>query len=273
MEDDATTQEHLDETAKTDQWGYNVTVENAGFKNLANLEVKDMIFFKHEQLGVKGPARKESKSGTYTIPEIDSLGKDVVQHSICQAHEDDSNRIHLLRQWSKTDCERFAYGDMDSRLSEREPVCGVLVSGGAYFPSRRGSEALIVNESGGLQTAVAGRWGGMAHGPKDPWDVSRVLLARIRSLTPELRKINPSEPVVRHPPARAGRCSTSLRGIIFAPGRAGAEGKGLYGAVWGGGKGKVALRGGNFEIGQKLTQTRRGIICLAAPKHPLRLCV
>jgi hypothetical protein len=62
-------------TSKSEQWGYSVTVENQGFKNLANLEVKYIIFYKHEELGIKGPPRKETKTGTYTIPEIDSLGK------------------------------------------------------------------------------------------------------------------------------------------------------------------------------------------------------
>jgi hypothetical protein len=50
-------------------------VENQGFKNLANLQVKYIIFYKHEQLGIKGPPQKKTKSGTYSIPEIDSLGK------------------------------------------------------------------------------------------------------------------------------------------------------------------------------------------------------
>jgi hypothetical protein len=57
----------------TEHWGYKVSIENQGFKNLSNLEVKYIIFFKQEQLGIKGPPRKETISGTYTIPEIDSL--------------------------------------------------------------------------------------------------------------------------------------------------------------------------------------------------------
>jgi hypothetical protein len=62
FDDRATVQARADESLQTDKWGYNVTVENQGFTNLSNLQVKYIIFYKHEQLGVKGPPRKESKS-------------------------------------------------------------------------------------------------------------------------------------------------------------------------------------------------------------------
>jgi hypothetical protein len=68
-------QQHSVGVTKSEQWGYAVTVENQGFKNLSNLDVKYKIFYKHEQLGIKGPPKKETKTGDYPIPEIDSLGK------------------------------------------------------------------------------------------------------------------------------------------------------------------------------------------------------
>ena len=64
-----------EETTKTEQWGYSVTVENQTFKALTNLQVKYIIFYKHEQLGIKAPPRKETKSGASTIAQLDSLGK------------------------------------------------------------------------------------------------------------------------------------------------------------------------------------------------------
>lgn len=64
-----------DEAKKTDAWGYTVSVENQSFKALQNLDVKYVIFYKHEELGVKGPAHKETKSGDYTLTSVDSLGK------------------------------------------------------------------------------------------------------------------------------------------------------------------------------------------------------
>ena len=54
----ATTKEH---------WVYDVTIENKTFKDLANLEVKYIIFFKQEQLGVKAEATPRRQTGSTTI--------------------------------------------------------------------------------------------------------------------------------------------------------------------------------------------------------------
>jgi len=64
-----------DTTKRTESYAFTVSVENQTFKPLGNLEAKYIIFYKHEQLGVKGPARKLTKSGSSTIASIDSLGK------------------------------------------------------------------------------------------------------------------------------------------------------------------------------------------------------
>lgn len=64
-----------DTQKKTETWGFTVTIENQTFKPLENLEAKYIIFYKQEQLGVKGPPRKKTESGSYTISSIDSLGK------------------------------------------------------------------------------------------------------------------------------------------------------------------------------------------------------
>jgi hypothetical protein len=61
-------------TKRTETWGFTVTVDNQTFKPLENLEAKYIIFYRHEQLGIKGPPRKETKSGSSTITSIDSLG-------------------------------------------------------------------------------------------------------------------------------------------------------------------------------------------------------
>jgi hypothetical protein len=73
--DHALKKESGDETKKSEQWGYTVTIENQGFKALSNLQVKYIIYSKHEQLGIKGPPRKATKTGDYTITSLDSLGK------------------------------------------------------------------------------------------------------------------------------------------------------------------------------------------------------
>jgi hypothetical protein len=68
--EDQVTGQKTDEVSKTQKWGYSVTVENKTFHPLDNLEVKYMIFYKHEQLGIKGPPFKKHVNGTYTIKEV-----------------------------------------------------------------------------------------------------------------------------------------------------------------------------------------------------------
>ncbi len=67
---DKVTGQQTDAVSKTQKWGYSVTVENKTFKPLTNLEVKYMIFYKHEQLGIKAPPRKQHSSGSFTIPSV-----------------------------------------------------------------------------------------------------------------------------------------------------------------------------------------------------------
>ena len=50
-----------------EHWVYDVTVENKTFKDLANLDVKYVIFFTQEQLGVKAAPMKRQQSGTFSI--------------------------------------------------------------------------------------------------------------------------------------------------------------------------------------------------------------
>jgi hypothetical protein len=55
----------LNETKE--HWVYNVTVENKTFKELDNLDLKYVIFFKQEQLGVKAAATPRQQSGSFSI--------------------------------------------------------------------------------------------------------------------------------------------------------------------------------------------------------------
>src|SRR2546421_6400477 len=48
-----------------EHWVYDVTVENKTFKDLANLDVKYVIFFTQEQLGVKAAPAKRQQSGSF----------------------------------------------------------------------------------------------------------------------------------------------------------------------------------------------------------------
>jgi len=71
----AAAQKPSQEVKKTENWGYTVTVENEAFKALQNLQVKYVIYYKQEKLGIKAPPRKQTKTGTFTIDSVDSLGK------------------------------------------------------------------------------------------------------------------------------------------------------------------------------------------------------
>ena len=54
-----------------EHWVYDVTVENKTFRDLANLDVKYLIFFTQEQLGVKAAApSKRQQSGSFSIDSL-----------------------------------------------------------------------------------------------------------------------------------------------------------------------------------------------------------
>ena len=54
----------------TQHWDYEVTVENKTFKELANLEVKYVIFYKQEQLGVKANPTPRQQNGSFSIADL-----------------------------------------------------------------------------------------------------------------------------------------------------------------------------------------------------------
>jgi hypothetical protein len=45
-----------------EHWVYDVTIENKTFKELTNLDLKYVIFFKKEKLGVKAAATRDSRA-------------------------------------------------------------------------------------------------------------------------------------------------------------------------------------------------------------------
>jgi hypothetical protein len=51
-------------------WVYDVTIENKTFKELANLDLKYVIFFKQEQLGVKAAATPRQQNGSFSIDSL-----------------------------------------------------------------------------------------------------------------------------------------------------------------------------------------------------------
>jgi len=52
---------------KKEDWVYDVTIENKTFKDMANVEVKYLIFFKREKLGVKADPTPDRKAGSAAV--------------------------------------------------------------------------------------------------------------------------------------------------------------------------------------------------------------
>jgi len=58
-----------------EHWVYDVTIENKTFKELANLDLTYVIFFKQEPLGVKAAPRPRQQSGSFSIDSLKSHEK------------------------------------------------------------------------------------------------------------------------------------------------------------------------------------------------------
>jgi len=53
-----------------ERWVYDLTIENKTFKELTNVDLKYVIFFKQEQLGVKAAATPRQQSGSFSIDDL-----------------------------------------------------------------------------------------------------------------------------------------------------------------------------------------------------------
>jgi len=58
-----------------EHWIYDVTIENKIFKELSNLDLKYVVFFTQERLGVKADPTKRQQSGSFSIDSLKSHEK------------------------------------------------------------------------------------------------------------------------------------------------------------------------------------------------------
>ena len=58
-----------------EHWVYDVTIENKTFKEISNLDVKYVIFFRQEQLGSKAAAAPRQQAGSFSIDSLKSHEK------------------------------------------------------------------------------------------------------------------------------------------------------------------------------------------------------
>ena len=103
---------------KTEDWAFTVKVENQTFQTLENLDVKYIIFYKHEELGVKAPPQKKTKSGTYSIASIDSLA----------AASFDTDSVSLTRAYLiGSNPDSYAYFGNGAKPNAADTLTGIWV--------------------------------------------------------------------------------------------------------------------------------------------------
>ena len=62
-----------------ENWTYEVTIENKTFKDLTNIEIKYLIFFKQEKLGSKEAATPRRQNGSTTVDVLKPREKKVIK--------------------------------------------------------------------------------------------------------------------------------------------------------------------------------------------------
>ena len=77
-----------------EHWAYEVTVENRTFKEMDNLDVKYIIFFNQEQLGVKAAATSRRQNGGFTIAALKPHEKKVFTTDSVEL-----SKSHLVGNW------------------------------------------------------------------------------------------------------------------------------------------------------------------------------
>src|SRR5438552_9517060 len=58
-----------------EHWIYDVTIENKTFKELSNLDLRYVVFFSQERLGLKADPTKRQQSGSFSIDSLKSHEK------------------------------------------------------------------------------------------------------------------------------------------------------------------------------------------------------
>ena len=77
-----------------ERWFYDLTIENKTFKELTNVDLKYVIFFKQEQLGVKAAATPRQQSGSFSIDDLKPHEK-----KSFSANPVELNKSNLVGHW------------------------------------------------------------------------------------------------------------------------------------------------------------------------------
>jgi hypothetical protein len=98
-----------------EHWVYDVTIENKTFKELTNLDLKYVIFFKQEQLGVKAAPTPRQQNGSISIDFLKS-------HQSGRAKQVEPSRSLALRVRRETECAGHARCPGGGPLSRQSTV-------------------------------------------------------------------------------------------------------------------------------------------------------
>ena len=77
-----------------EHWVYDMTIENKTFKELTNLDLKYVIFFKQEKLGVKAAATPRQQGGSFSIDSLKPHEK-----KSCSTNPVELNKANLVGSW------------------------------------------------------------------------------------------------------------------------------------------------------------------------------
>jgi hypothetical protein len=77
-----------------EHWIYDVTIENKTFKELTNLDLRYVIFFTQERLGVKADPTKRQQSGSFSIDSLKSREK-----KLFSTNQVELNKSNLVGHW------------------------------------------------------------------------------------------------------------------------------------------------------------------------------
>ncbi len=122
-----------------EHWVYDVTIENKTIKELTNLDLKYVIFFKQEQSGVKAAPTPRQQNGSFSL---DSL-KSHEQKSL-STNPVELNKSNLVDHWH---CESGA------KPNAQDSLVGLAVrvyQGGQQF-------AEFANPEGGIEDGAVRR--------------------------------------------------------------------------------------------------------------------
>ena len=97
-------------TEKEEQWGYVTTIENKSFKPIGELQIKYIVFYKQDQIGVKSAVTLKRQTGSGIIPALPSSGKEIYTTDHLKLKKEVLNGNYYFASGAKNRAEDCASG-------------------------------------------------------------------------------------------------------------------------------------------------------------------